>query len=299
MKPMLASPAGAVIRFPVLASPKIDGIRAIIHDGVALSRSLKPIRNRHVQHVLSFAGLLNGLDGELVVGDPNDPNCMQNTTSGVMRETGEPYFTFHVFDKWDLPSEPYTWRAKIAAKIVKDTGDGRVRFLVGFPIADQAALDAYEAQCLADGYEGVMIRDPHGLYKFGRATAKSGELLKIKRFVDDEAVVIGVEELMHNENEAQDERVRAHGAQHGEGRAPFRAGVLGKLIVPHGQRASSSACGTGFTAAQRTNLWHDHHTGHAAIVGKLVTYKHFANAGVKDAPRFPVFKAFRDASDLS
>jgi hypothetical protein len=72
----------------VLASPKIDGIRAIIGNGAALSRSLKPIRNLFVQSVLGRAEF-QGLDGELVVGDPNDPNCMQNTTSGVMREAGD------------------------------------------------------------------------------------------------------------------------------------------------------------------------------------------------------------------
>jgi DNA ligase-1 len=141
-----------------------------------------------------------------------------------------------------------------------------------------------------------MIRDPHGLYKFGRATAKSGELLKIKRFVDDEAVVVGVEELMHNENEAKTNALGR--TERSTAKAGLRgAGTLGKLIVRR-QDGVEFGIGTGFTAQQRADLW-DHRRRRGPLVGKLVTYKHFANAGVKDAPRFPVFKAFRDATDLS
>ena len=45
-KPLLASPADlSTLRFPVLASPKLDGVRAIVKDGVVLSRSLKKIPN--------------------------------------------------------------------------------------------------------------------------------------------------------------------------------------------------------------------------------------------------------------
>jgi DNA ligase-1 len=39
-----------------------------------------------------------------------------------------------------------------------------------------------------------------GTYKFGRSTVRDNILLKVKRFLDDEAVVIDIEEKMHNEN---------------------------------------------------------------------------------------------------
>ena len=48
------------------ASPKLDGIRCMIQDGIALSRSLKPIRNEHVQYILGRE-IFNGLDGELII----------------------------------------------------------------------------------------------------------------------------------------------------------------------------------------------------------------------------------------
>jgi hypothetical protein len=52
--------------------------------------------------------------------------------------------------------------------------------------------------------------------------------------------------------------------------------------------------GTGFTDAQRAELWAMHNAG--KLVGKIGTYKFFAG-GSKDKPRFPVWKSFRE--DLS
>ena len=69
VKPMLAVDADIEnIKYPVLCSDKLDGIRCIILNGVAYSRSLKPIRNKYVQDLFGREEF-NGLDGELVVGD--------------------------------------------------------------------------------------------------------------------------------------------------------------------------------------------------------------------------------------
>ena len=49
-KPMLAGKADLDnIKFPVMASPKLDGVRVIVHDGVVYSRNFKRIPNDHVQ----------------------------------------------------------------------------------------------------------------------------------------------------------------------------------------------------------------------------------------------------------
>jgi DNA ligase-1 len=61
MRPMLACKDATGLKFPLLASAKIDGVRALVKDGKVLSRSLKPIPNRHVQEMF---GSLEGADGE-------------------------------------------------------------------------------------------------------------------------------------------------------------------------------------------------------------------------------------------
>jgi DNA ligase-1 len=290
MKPMLASPVKGDITFPVLASPKIDGIRCLIIGGVAVSRSLKPIRNPHVQAMIGH-GKWDGLDGELVVGSPTDPNCMQNTTHGVMSGSGEPDFKFHVFDDFTNQTHGFGQRLYDAHIRIR-SHDVFLAKVAHRNVADQDELDEYEAACLEEGYEGVMVRSLDGPYKQGRATAKQGYLLKVKRFVDSEAVITGIEELMRNENEAKKNllgRTERSTAKDGL----VGGGVLGNLVVRDLETDIEFRIGTGFTAAQREEFWSQD------LTGRIVTYKHFANAGVKDAPRFPVFKAFRDPEDMS
>src|SRR5574340_811751 len=95
-RPMLASPVDFdKLKYDDLyLSPKLDGIRAVVIDGVVMSRSLKPIPNRHVQKRFRH---LEYYDGELIVGPANSPTVYRDTNSGVMAKDGDPDVRFHVF----------------------------------------------------------------------------------------------------------------------------------------------------------------------------------------------------------
>jgi DNA ligase-1 len=289
-RPMLAAtlPEGALPSFPVLASPKIDGVRAIVVNGQLVSRSLKPIRNRYTQALFGRPEL-EGFDGELVVGAPNAPDVMQTTTSGVMSVEGQPSVRFYAFDLANLPEHTYEERLGLVEAYTTDLED--VFYLPHVVVNDAPELERYEAECLAHGYEGVMLRDPNGYYKQGRSTLREGGLVKVKRFRDDEAVVVGFEERQHNANELQlDERGYAKRSHVAAGM--IGAGTLGALHVEmNGVRFS---IGTGFTDAQRAEIW----SAKERYLGRLAKFKHFAVTGVKDAPRFPVFLGWRDKEDV-
>lgn len=313
-RPMLADPIEPEkypLRFPLMVSPKLDGIRCVVRDGVALSRSLKPIPNKFVQFVLG-RDEFNGLDGELIVGSPCAQDAMQATTKGVMREDGEPSFTWFVFDDFSMVTSalPFAARFEIAGKRLAMTAPliPCVKMLGHGVAHDQAQLDAMEASALAAGFEGLMVRDPNGRYKYGRSTAKEGILNKVKRFSDAEADVIGFEERMHNDNEATvDNLGRTERSTNKAGMRP--AGDLGALVCQlldqdGGRvfvldeeglyRAVTFNIGTGFTQAQREELWAERDS----LAGRMVKFRHFAASGVKTAPRFPVFVGFRSPLDL-
>ena len=293
-KPMLAVNAELdKINYPVYASPKLDGIRCLIIDGVAKTRTLKDVPNRHVAQLLS-SFLYDGLDGELIVGDPTSKTVYRDTVSEVMSHDKTPDFTFYVFDMHNVVGG-YDARLGVLRKEMTNIRK-RVPFvqlLESVLIENERSLLNYEALCVEKGYEGIIVRanlDAH--YKYGRSTVKEGSLLKVKRFEDSEAEIIGFEEEMFNGNEAQTNELGR------TKRSTAMAGLSGKntlgaFTVRDAVSGVEFSIGTGLTAAERQMYW----AGRDSLVGGLVKYKFFP-VGVKVAPRHPVFLGFRDKADL-
>ncbi len=293
-RPMLSATVAdvAALRWPLLASPKLDGIRAIVRDGIVVSRNLKPIPNRRVQAIFG-KDWLEGLDGELLVGDPTDPRAFLGTTSGVMSREGEPDVFFHVFDCCREPGRPYHERLGMARDLA--TGSGRAVMVEQTVVTTAEEANAYEATQLDLGYEGVMLRDAKSPYKFGRGTLSKQDLMKLKRFEDAEARVLGLEELLHNSNEAtvgllgQTERGHSKAGMVG-------MGTLGALqVVGVGGRWDGVAfnIGSGFDVATHRAIWENGE----GWIGRLVKFKFFP-LGSKEAPRFPIFLGERHPDDL-
>jgi len=289
-KPMLAKdfdPTKA--KFPYIATPKIDGIRFLMVNGVAVSRSFKPIRNEYIQRLLSQY-LPDGMDGELTSGD-----TFQSSTSAVMTIKGEPEFKCWIFDYVDPESTtiaPWRDRIEVASEMIfKILPPFEFKVLDGGSIIRTLQdLERYETYWLSKGYEGVMLRDPNGTYKFGRSTVRDNILLKVKRFCDDEAELLRIEEKMSNQNP---EELDAFGnikrsAALG-GMVP--TGTAGTLIVRN-KEGLEFGIGTGLDDKMRTEIWNNKEK----YIGKLVKYKYFPQ-GVKELPRHPVFLGFRDPED--
>lgn len=286
MKPMLAATIEDIytLTYPLYASPKLDGIRCLIIDNQPVSRKLKPIPNHYVNATLrSHRVELNNLDGELLVG-----NTFQDTTSGVMSHQGKPNFTYALFDridngsffdrflKQDKPNLPF------------------INIVQQVHITSPIELEDYESFCLESGYEGVMVRRADGMdvYKFGRSTLNQAYLLKLKRFKDAEATVIGFEEQLHNSNTLESDNLGyAKRSTKQEGMLPKN--TLGSLVVISKEFGRFNV-GTGFTDALRKQIWEHRNT----FIGATIKFK-YQVIGVKDKPRIPVFLGFRDVRDMS
>lgn len=252
--------------------------------GQAVSRKLKPIPNDFVRSTL--AGLPDGLDGELMV-----EGTFSDVTSAIMSKAGEPNFVFNVFD-WlgEDPSEPYIDRIDRLEKWVAAEGNPFVKYVPAELLESREDLDAFESKCLMEGFEGIMVRDPYGPYKFGRSTEKEGWLLKIKRWKTEEAMVVDFEELQHNDNPATENELGLTKRSSAKaGKRP--GGMLGKLVCE--MNGIRFEIGSGFTEAQRQEIWN----AREKYRWELVTFKHQAH-GAKDRPRFPTFCGFRHPDDL-
>jgi DNA ligase-1 len=289
-KPMLAGSYDATkAQFPYAVTPKIDGIRFVMVNGVALSRSFKPIRNVFIQSLLSKY-LPDGIDGELTCG-----TTFQSSSSAIMSSDGEPEFCCWIFDYVD-PSiaaiEPYLRRIGHPGLVeLEEEPPFQLTVLRPENVASEEELRSIEEACLEAGFEGVMVRDPNGTYKFGRSTAKENILLKVKRFVDDEATIIDILEKQHNTNEAlQDAFGRTKRSTSQDGMVG--ADTAGTLVVQNSD-GIEFGIGTGLDDALRAEIW----ANKEQYIGKIVKYKSF-QIGVKEKPRHPVFLGFRHSDDL-
>ena len=292
LKPMLAEKMGDLEAqtYPVLATPKIDGIRCVTGvGGVPLSRSLKVIPNLHIQAEFAKWGM-EGVDGELWVhgGDGDDFGFVSGS---IMRVSGEPDFEYRVFDVWDRPYEAYSERVKAMKHRLKTPRPPWVTLLLPVKCTNVGGVLKYWKKCGDDGYEGAMIRDPDGKYLYKRST--KGALMKLKIFEDDEAEIIGFEEMFHNKNPAKKNKLgRTERSTSKKGKVP--AGVLGKWLCRDLKTKIEFEVGTGFTAKQRKDFWRDRQV----FVGEIIKYRH-QPSGAKSKPRFPSFQGFRHPDDMS
>lgn len=304
MKPMLSATVDQTnikkLKFPLLASPKYDGIRTLIHPLKGpVTRSLDPIRNEHLKRLLNRPEY-HGLDGELIAGPPTAKNVFQRTTSAVMAFKGDSFdAVFYVFDDFTRPEAHFVDRLRSASATVEDHNvENRVDLLLGggnllamVPhtlIHNMEQLEQLEQQFVTEGYEGIMLRNPLGPYKYGRSTFNQQWLMKLKRMTDDEAIIVGFKPLKVNNNEAV---INNLGYQE---RSNVSSGLveveeLGAFIVKCSKFDDTFDVGTGFTAQQRVDYWKNRRD----LEGKTISFR-YQQSGVKDLPRFPSFKGFRE-----
>lgn len=305
MKPMLAGKYRAdkvEAKLPLLGQLKYDGIRVFVRDGYAYTRSLKPVRSSEIQSwVRNNSHFLEGMDGEIICGDPTAEGCFQRTSSFVMSYDKSDIFTFYVFDKWD---EPLTFEKRFA--IVEEVAGQWVMSNDAEPkmkAADTRMLwtmddvNEFHEEMIAQGQEGIILRDANSYYKFGRGSPVQCECIKMKEggWIDTECKILDFHEQLHNANEATIDNL-GHTERSGHKENLIGKDTLGAISVsgsfPDGTPFDCRV-GTGLDDEIRQKVW-DHRQDY---IDKIVKMKYFT-VGIKDKPRFPTFLGFRDPDDM-
>jgi DNA ligase-1 len=252
------------LKYPGLVTYKLDGIRCLIIKGKAVSRNLKPIRNDYIRNILESEAE-DGFDGELLTG-----TTFTDVASGVMSKEGRPDFKYMVFDYMITPDEPYYKRMRRLSSIPETK---YIKRLLPIEVHTEKQLLDFEAKSLEHNFEGVMWRNPYGPYLFGRSSFRDQYLLKLKRFDDDEAIIVGFKQ-----------EVDIHGKP---------KNTLGGLLVKDVKTGIKFHVGSGLDKELKQKIWDNQEK----YLGKMITYRSQKH-GAKTAPRFPTFANFRDPSDL-
>lgn len=277
------------LTYPLLCSPKIDGIRWMKPQGEnAKSRSWKDLPNQKFQEFMrEHWKILDYHDGEVITGDNITlPGLFNATQSHIMTASADLPFTVYVFDSWFRTSDPFEVRTACARASVHTGGVPNIKYVHHRVASTPAEVLQLEQIALEDGYEGLMLRSRFGTYKFGRSTLKQQGLIKIKRYVDEEAEIIGFEEIQRNQNEPiKDAFGLQKRSSHKAGK--IAGGTLGRLKVKN-ERWGEFWIGSGLDDATRDEIWQNQ----AKYLGAMVTYKYQPH-GTKDKPRTPIFKGVR------
>lgn len=284
------------LTYPVMCSYKIDGVRARVTHEILMSRKLLPIPNRQCQ--LRFGKFnLNGLEGELVVGEPTQEKLFRKTTSAVMSEDGDPDITFYVFDSCldrivnSYQCGDFEARLKYATDQVNFLNDPKVKIIEQVWLYSPESVLEYYRKALDLGYEGIILKSPTGRYKNGRSTLKEGLFLKLTPFITEEVMVVGFLEKMKNENKKE---INALGYTKRSSSKANKVGAdtLGALICQiNGKKFK---VGTGWDKKGAKEIWDNREK----YLFQLATIRH-KKTGNYDKPRNASFKGFRNSIDIS
>ncbi|MFE3377344.1 ATP-dependent DNA ligase [Streptomyces anulatus] len=215
VQPMLARSAASVGEAldrlgPCAVEEKLDGIRVQVHrDGDrirAYTRTLDDITDRLPELVTAVAALDARrfvLDGELIaLGEDGRPRPFQETASrvGSRRDVAGAaahvpvvpvFFDALLVDDEDLLDRPFADRHAALARLLPENLRVR-RTLVADPddTLARAAADAFLADTLERGHEGVVAKDLTAAYSAGR---RGASWLKVKPVHTLDLVVLAVE----------------------------------------------------------------------------------------------------------
>jgi ATP-dependent DNA ligase len=186
---------------PFYAQPKLDGVRMLVGkqlDGkkVVMSRTGKEMRN--MEHVTDeiFDRLDDGefIDGENFTFDMSFEDitgiCRTMITNTEKHKKSKE-IQFHAFDTFHLERTdvPFCERYERLVKLTK--GLKNTRLVKTELVKSKDLIPGKLSDYLAEGYEGLMIRNANGTYKLD---SRSNDLLKAKQFVTEEYTIVGFSE---------------------------------------------------------------------------------------------------------
>jgi DNA ligase-1 len=212
IKPMLAVEFNRdkEMDYPVLVQPKLDGTRCMVYmlNGHIVFQSRLNTVYAEFTHLIpelmdifSFAESVFGantsnfiLDGELY----NHDLPFEKITGLVRSKTRDPtevlQIQYHIYDCIDTENTALTnlQRNNILSNIFGSMSSTQYVKLVETNVANSLEeIIQYHSTYTEIGYEGIMLRNPNGIYK---QQNRSKFLQKYKTFMDEEFLVVGYTE---------------------------------------------------------------------------------------------------------
>ena len=251
------------IKFPCFVQRKFDGTRCVSIPKLGLfSRNKK--KYPHLDHITQEINQLPSnmiLDGELysetvsfqeIVGIVKRQSLSKND---IQKQTEIKYYVYDIIN-----DQPYHKRYTTLIDLFNKHNFKHLVLVQTEECDKEETMMKKHAEYVAQGYEGIMLRNKNGLYKGTR----TNDLQKYKQFMDDEYKVVGFE----------------------EGNGLEKGAVIWVCVTPNKTEFRVRPRGT---RESRQELF----ANGAEYIGKMLTvrFQELTNDGI---PRFPVGIAFRE-----
>lgn len=285
--------------FPLIVQPKIDGVRGWNPKGILLGRSMETHANKYTTNRFSSAELA-GMDGELYVGSPFSDEVCRATTSAVNTIAGQPPVVWALFDMVTRETffKPYEDRLShlmefVYARSLYAGPDKSIHVMPSRKVKTLDELLEIDEEHINTGYEGTIVRKPGDVFRSGRLPEEIASVLRMKRFTDREARIIGIIEGSTNNN------MQTFGADgyakrstHAENMVP--SGTIGALIVEDLETGDVHTVSKGKLSHRECKNYFQHQH---LIIGRICTYRSFPRGSLNKL-RWPTFRNFRAQSDM-
>jgi DNA ligase-1 len=254
------------VKFPCIYQPKLDGMRCIAAkvNGIVnmFSRGGKPIDT--LPHINSLLEELMD-DGEILDGELYTHGvAFQKVISWIKRNQPDSVkVQYNVYDM--INSDAYPKRFKRICRLIGKKGKGIIRTVYTDVVNSHAEIAAAHKEQCARGFEGIMLRLGKCEYKIGR---RSSDLLKVKKFFDEEFEIIGAFENIGKQ----------------KGQCTFTC------VTKTGATFNVKPMGT---SQEREQYWTDWQSG--SLKGNMLTVRFFEwTTSTPKVPRFPIGVTIRD-----
>jgi len=295
------------IKYPLLASMKLDGVRCIIKDGQILTRSLKSLPNRQLNEkfeaLRKFTKLNDCIfDGEIysheltfqeimsfcMTDDLTDLKSIKK--NGGVLEIPE-HLKFHCFDmiKDKRTEQPFIQRYELSKEYINIYIDIACYIKQEYVESKEEVLSYFD-EVLKRGYEGLILKNPHGRYKCGRGTINEGLIYKVKPFISIDAQIISVIQATEVNDDA--EKIINEIGQSVTSKKKDDRHTIDKasafMVYYKGQELKVTLS---LTDKEKKEIW----MNKDSYIGRWIEYKAM-EIGMKEngLPRHPVYVRYRD-----
>lgn len=290
-KPMLA-PNETIdmetLKYPLLASYKLDGIRCIFKDGQMYTRALKQFPNiqlrKRFESLIKYSKVHNIiLDGELLA-----KSLTFNELSGLTRQLDKEIpndLYFYCFDIVKNENFEQSFKNRLHNLYTNLDYLKTVKQRVLYNVDE---VNEYYQEALEWGCDGLILRDPSGRYKFGRGTIKEGLIFKMKPFETFDAKIIDVTQATEVRQGAE-KKINELGRSVTSKKKDDRI-LINKasafVVLYKGKELKVTIA---MTDEEKEEVWKNK----SKYIGRWIEYKGMLT-GSKDLPRHPNFIRFRD-----